>query len=695
MKKIIFILLLLFTLNVKAEVDCNRLLEITNSCTASDGLLKIKGGEEVNCTISFSSIESDTCLPTKESLKEITFDLVVNPSLSIINDIVGDGFSKVGNKFTKETPSSEGTIYTYSIKTNTISVDTEYSLLLNVLDTKNADDEYTSANVYGSNLSLKVMRDKSKINTLSKLDVSGYNLTPIFSSSVLDYKLTVDTNTSKVNINPTPSDELSTINGDTGEKTLSYGDNLFKINVISESGSTKTYTLTVTRQDYRSKENGLKNIIVSNTSMVFDPNKLRYDLEVDKEIDKLTVTSSLIDPRSQYIEGSSSINKTLVFGNNVVVIKTKAENGDIKEYIINIVRNDGKSSVNSLSTLSVIGFEKEFNFTPETLNYSFKVSSIVKEVELKSTMTSTKSTYVEKFGNRKVSLNVGLNKVEIKVKSEKDVIKTYTLNITREDPKDSTSIKSFKVDVEEFKFDPKILEYEFEVSNLLEKLKIDIVTEENTTKVNITGNDKLVVGENNIKIEILSESGKNKIYNLLVIKRDKASTISKLKDILIKDYDIDFKSDKFEYNLKIDDENKLDISVEKLDTLTKYSVLGNNNLKYGSVIKIIASAEDGSSTEYTIKITKEINALIPLGILTLSITIISIIVSSKKNHSKIIKKEKPKFINRSPENLVVVPKKEVVKIPSIPEVDEIKKEDEIPSIPEVVEIKKEDEILDI
>lgn len=705
MKKILFVLLLLLSVNVKAEVDCNKLMEIRHICTTSPrGLMTMISGDELNCNITFKSLENETCDPIKETLKEITFKFDVPTSLNLFGDIPGEGFTKNGDNtltFIRNTGISEGTIYTYKLKTIDVTEDTNYNISISNVSVKNNEDTVIDKVIYGTSIPFKVIKPKSDINTLSSLNVSNYNLTPLFSSDILNYKLMVDTKISKVNINPTKTDIKSTISGDIGEKTLNYGDNTFKINVLSESGTTKTYTIVINRQDYRSNENGLKSLTVSNIYFNFKPDTLRYDLEVDREISNVSVKSQLIDPTSSYIEGSENITKNLVIGNNTVIIKVKAENGDIKTYTINIVKNDGKSSVNSLSSLSILGYEKLIDFIPETTTYNLSVPSTAKELEIKSSMTSTKSTYVEGFGNRKITLDAGLNKVEIKVKSEKGVIKTYTINITREDPKDNTVLKSLKIDVEDFKFDPNILEYKLEISNLVDKLKIETITEEKNTKVTILGNESLKVGENKITIEVKSESGKTKVYTLLVKKRDKASTISKFKNIIIENYKLDFNQDTLEYTLEIKDEKKLEISVEKLDPLTKYTVLGNSNLKYGSVIKIIASAEDGSKTEYKIKITKNLNGLIPLGIVTLLIIIISITASKKNKHVKLIKKDKGIKKEQKPlENIVIEPKPiETVPTPAVepvvtPVVEPVK---EVTEVKEIVEEpkEKEDEILEI
>lgn len=696
MKRFLFIALILFTVNVKAEIDCNKLMEIKHECTAPNGIMNVNPGEELICTIKFNSLESELCNPNKETLKEISFNLNKPDELSILDVSIGNGFTKSGIEpivFKRTNGINSGTIYTYKIKTVNVDENTTYNLVMTDIFTKNDANNYIENTLYGENITFRVLKPLSKINTLDELNVSKFNLTPEFSKDILNYTLTIDKNVSKVNISAIKTDELSIISGDIGEKKLNFGTNTFKINVKSESGIIKTYTVIVTREDFRSDENGLMSLTVSDLYFDFKPEILRYDLEVDKEISTVTIKSILIDPKSSYIKGSENFTKSLIFGTNRIEIKVKAENEEIKTYVVNIVRNDGKSSVNSLSNLTIIGHENLIDFIPETLVYNIKVSSIIKEIAIDSKMTSTKSTYIPSFGNRKVLLNPGLNKIEIKVKSEKGIIKTYTINIIREDPKDNTNLKSLKINIEDFEFDKDKFEYDLEISNLVKKLNIEAVPEEKSTKVNIIGNENLKIGKNTIKIEIVSLSGKKKEYTLLVNKRDKASTISKLRNITIKDYNIDFDINTFEYVVKIKDEEKLDISVEKLDPLTKYSVFGNNNLKYGSIIKIIASAEDGTTTEYKIRIIKDINPILLLGIVTFIIIIITIISTRKNKSIKLVKKKKV-IRNRKKHTSITVEPKPLEDMIVEPVIETTPIQEPVPEIP-IVEEKKEEEILEI
>lgn len=84
---------------------------------------------------------------------------------------------------------------------------------------------------------------KSTNNKLSSLTVSGGTLSPTFSSSVTDYTVDVS-DIDSITISATKSDDDATVSG-TGTKTLEMGSNEFDIKVTAESGSVKTYTVTV------------------------------------------------------------------------------------------------------------------------------------------------------------------------------------------------------------------------------------------------------------------------------------------------------------------------------------------------------------------------------------------------------------------------------------------------------------------
>ena len=114
--------------------------------------------------------------------------------------------------------------------------------------------------------------------------------------------------------------------------------------------------------------------------------------------------------------------------------------------------------------------------------------------------------------------------------------------------------------------------------------------------------------------------------------------------MVIKGYELDFKSDIYQYNLQIDGEEKLDINIELNDEKAKYKIKGNNNLKNKSIIEIEVTAEDGSKQGYKINIIKvnENNSIsiissVKLFPLVGFILLIIIVLVIKKIRNKITK----------------------------------------------------------
>lgn len=85
-------------------------------------------------------------------------------------------------------------------------------------------------------------------NWLSSLTVEGYDLTPVFSGANTAYTLVVPAEVSSVNVGATAVAGTSTVSG-TGNYPLNYGNNTISVTCVSESGESRTYTITAARQE--------------------------------------------------------------------------------------------------------------------------------------------------------------------------------------------------------------------------------------------------------------------------------------------------------------------------------------------------------------------------------------------------------------------------------------------------------------
>ena len=99
-------------------------------------------------------------------------------------------------------------------------------------------------------ITIKVVkpREKSTNNNLKSLSIEGQEISPAFNKNTLEYTATVGDEIEKIKINAVMEDGYGHTEG-AGEKELAEGINKFEIKAVSETGSVKTYTLTVTVKD--------------------------------------------------------------------------------------------------------------------------------------------------------------------------------------------------------------------------------------------------------------------------------------------------------------------------------------------------------------------------------------------------------------------------------------------------------------
>ena len=174
----------------------------------------------------------------------------------------------------------------------------------------------------------------STVNTLSSISINGTNLSN-FSSNTLNYTLP-DTQATSITINATRTDSRSTLTG-TGTFPLNYGRNRFSLNVRSESGSTRTYTITVDRPDIRGDDTSIKSVSVGEPRLEWDQTNRRNILLVPHTIASTNLVIELNEASSR-VTSPTSVN--LDVGENVVDIVVRSERGTTQTYQLTLVRAD-------------------------------------------------------------------------------------------------------------------------------------------------------------------------------------------------------------------------------------------------------------------------------------------------------------------------------------------------------------------
>lgn len=129
-------------------------------------------------------------------------------------------------------------------------------------------------------------KEKSSNKALKDLVVQNYKLSPEFTSENTKYTLEVTKEVDKLEITPIPEDSEAKVQI-AGNENFKIGNNIVKITVIAEDGTTRIYTITVTKTNQSGNEeegNTLKlkslQIKEGTLSPSFDPETTNYTVEV-------------------------------------------------------------------------------------------------------------------------------------------------------------------------------------------------------------------------------------------------------------------------------------------------------------------------------------------------------------------------------------------------------------------------------
>lgn len=158
-------------------------------------------------------------------------------------------------------------------------------------------------------------------------------------------------------------------------------------------------------------------------------------------------------------------------------------------------------------------------------------------------------------------------------------------------------------------FSSNVYEYEASVLGTVKTVNINATMEDNKANLVISNNanEELIAGENNkITITVTAEDGTKKSY-VVNIRREALTADATLSMLSIEEVpDFKLKENVFKYTISVaSNVNSLNISYSTNDREANVEITGNENLKDGSVIKLLITASDGTKKEYTITISKE------------------------------------------------------------------------------------------
>ena len=390
----------------------------------------------------------------------------------------------------------------------------------------------------------------------------------------------------------------------------------------------------------------LDEVYINEEKVVCDDNLVCEKLIQDNSIDEATISYKKTDSKSTVSPSGEKIVKELQEGINEVKLEVTAEDGITKkEYTIKITK-ELLSTDSTLKKLVING--EEIELEKDVVKYQTTVSYSTKELEVEAIPNDTEAK-VQDAKNNKISYDFFENEKEIKIKVEAKAgdLTTYVIKVSKREEADAT-LKSLKITDVDLDFESEKYDYEVTVLKNVDKLKIDAVASDEDSLIKIDNPDSIQIGENTVKIEV-SNDGNINTYTIKVTKLDEENnSLANLSSLKIDNYELEFKEDKYEYDLKIGDVNFLVIdAVPKFET-SEVEITGNLDLVNGSIIKIKVIYDEETENIYKINIkkdeniAKENNSLIKIVIIVIIsfvlvaiiVLVIILIIRKKKNKNK-------------------------------------------------------------
>lgn len=247
-------------------------------------------------------------------------------------------------------------------------------------------------------------------------------------------------------------------------------------------------------------------------------------------------------------------------------------------------------NVNGEGSVSVGGITfSDANFNESGVSgrtVSIGVKEETKTEPRKETTTNTQPTQNTNMNNNTTNNDVAQNPSEEKKEDKKS---------------NDASLKELVLSNGFIEFNPNVFNYYVEVSHDVDKISINAIANDANASVKIPSNLSLKDGDNKFVIEVTSQDGTKKEYEINVKRLNKIlSTDSSLKNLIINGYDIDFNTEKYVYDIGEIKSSFLKIDAIANDTNATIKIYGNESIGKNDVIVIEVKAEDKTKTEYII-----------------------------------------------------------------------------------------------
>lgn len=574
------------TSNFQFDIECK------NSNTSRENIYV---GDDIVCSV-FGNVKSnnvsgvDTSIVIDGNLKLNSDSISVNEEFinndDFLYDIDKDNNSVIileANNFANVT-SDKVKLITFKVNALQDIASTGNIKLVNTTIVSN-DVEFSISD-YSKEVTISKLPEAAYLTSLTVDDSDIFN----FKSDVFSYDSKV-INKDKVNIKATVS-EGARIKEEIGDMILNYGNNEFKITVISSTDVETVYSFSIYRP--------YSSVLLKDFSILVNDKNIELDKSLDSQ--NITVNSNSIEIIANGMEGSTISGngiKNLNIGNNIFeILVTSEDETNTKKYILNVYRQNTDASIKELYVNdNIVNVEENNTYNINVNALNLNISTILNDVNADYKLYKIKGDYREEIDANNIEIDDGSDNVfEIVVLAEDGVTSvTYTLNI--HELSSDSYLQSLTIDNLGFNFDKNILEYNLNTE--LDEININAISNNEKSTISGIGKKILELGSNSFNIIVTAEDNSTRTYTLNVNK-------VKIEDNKIIFNGLTVNEDK-KYIYKIEVGTSIDTIINSVSTNGKVSVIRDNDTSITATGQKLKIDFDDYSVEYIIIVKGDVN----------------------------------------------------------------------------------------
>ncbi len=574
------------TSNFQFDIECK------NSNTSRENIYV---GDDIVCNV-FGNVKSnnvsgvDTSIVVDRNLKLNSDSISVNEEFinndDFLYDIDKDNNSVIileANNFANVT-SDKVKLITFKVNALQDIASTGNIKLVNTTIVSN-DVEFSISD-YSKEVTISKLPEAAYLTSLTVDDSDIFN----FKSDVFSYDSKV-INKDKVNIKATVS-EGARIKEEIGDMILNYGNNEFKITVISSTDVETVYSFSIYRP--------YSSVLLKNFSILVNDKNIELDKSLDSQ--NVTVNSNSIEIIANGMEGSTISGngiKNLNIGDNIFEILVISEDEtNTKKYILNVYRQNTDTSIKDLYVNdNIVNVEENNTYNINVNALNFNIKTVLNDVNADYKLYKIKGDYREEIDGNNIKIDDGSDNVfEIVVLAEDGVTsENYTLNI--HELSSDSYLQSLTIDNLGFNFDKNILEYNLNTE--LDEINISAISSNENSTISGIGKKILELGNNSFNIIVTAEDNSTRTYTLNVNK-------VKIEDNKIIFNGLTVNEDK-KYIYKIEVGTSIDTIINSVSTNGKVSVIRDNDTSITATGQKLKIDFDDYSVEYIIIVKGDVN----------------------------------------------------------------------------------------